>query len=120
MKRAIIALATLCGLYGAVRAEEQHRGVAQGSGHGNGNSAAESSLLREQGESREGASANAPARSSVLERERKRAIAIIDEALKRARERARREAEEARKKRVAEGKPHARKENGPERETAAP
>lgn len=120
MKRAIIVLITAGGLYGAVHAEEYRWSASRGSSHGTGSSAAVSPQPRQGGASRLDAAAHDPAQRAALEKERKRAVAMIAEALKKARERVRREAEAARQKRLAEEKKLPGKGKDAEKKQALP
>ncbi len=117
MKRTLIVLATICGLYGTAHAEEHFRGAPQGSSPGSGGGAVETLSPRQERGTREDAKTNDPSRTA-FEKERKHAITIVEEALKKARERSRREAEEVRKKRLADEK--QRLSRGAERATATP
>lgn len=114
MKRALILLAVV-GLYGTAYGETYHWVDSRGIIHYTHNSAAVPQQYRHQLDHR-GVAIKDPAVRASLEKESRRALAMREEALKMARERVLREAEEARQKGLAVQKPS--EEKRPAREAA--
>lgn len=112
MKRALILLVVV-GLYGTAYGETYHWVDSRGIIHYTHNSAAVPQQYRHQLDHRGGAIKDPVVRAS-LERESRRALAMREEALKMARERVLREAEEARQKGLAAQKPSLEKETARE------
>lgn len=98
MKKLFVILTSLPGMCGAANAETHHWIDSRGWIHYTHNIGSVPKEYRKQVQTRREIVVDDPAIRALMEKERKRAIAIREEALKKARARVRREAEEARQK----------------------
>lgn len=118
MKRALIVLAAVAGLHGAVYGETYHWVDSRGGVHYAHDIESVPKQYRKQVE-RRGVVIKDPVLRAALEKESRRVIAMREEAIMMARARIRREAEEARRKKLAFDKERLAKERKAAREKAA-
>ena len=109
MKRAFIVLAAAAGLHGAAHGETYHWVDSRGSIHYTHEIGSVPTQYRNQVE-RRGVANMDPAVRAALEKESRRVISMREEAIRMARARIRREAEEARLKKLALDKERLAKE----------